>query len=349
MKTEAALLVQTGAPLVLAELEIPPLRPGQVLVEIAFSGACGTQVMEWRGDKGEDKWLPHCLGHEGTGVVLEAGGAVTKVKPGDKVVLSWIKGSGVEAGGAVYQWDGRKVNAGGVTTFQRHAVVSENRLTPLPATLAMDVAVLLGCAAPTGMGAVYNVLKAQPGDAVAVFGTGGIGLNAVMAAALVGAMPVIGIDPNPTRRALAKIYGATHVIDPSEADVLDEIRKIVPQGVDLAVEASGVPDAMAQAVNATRPQGGRAVVIGNARHGAALTLNPAVFNQGKSLLGTWGGDSVPDRDYGRFARLLGSGRFPVRNLLSKPYALEQADQALQDLAAGTIGRPLIDMSLRRTG
>ena len=348
MKTEAALLVQTGAPLVLAELEIPPLRPGQVLVEIAFSGACGTQVMEWRGDKGEDKWLPHCLGHEGTGVVLEAGGAVTKVKPGDKVVLSWIKGSGVEAGGAVYQWDGRTVNAGGVTTFQRHAVVSENRLTPLPATLAMDVAVLLGCAAPTGMGAVYNVLKAQPGDAVAVFGTGGIGLNAVMAAALVGAMPVIGIDPNPTRRALAKIDGATHVIDPSEADVLDEIRKIVPQGVDLAVEASGVPDAMAQAVNATRPQGGRAVVIGNARHGAALTLNPAVFNQGKSLLGTWGGDSVPDRDYGRFARLLGSGRFPVRNLLSKPYALEQADQALQDLAAGTIGRPLIDMSLRRT-
>jgi S-(hydroxymethyl)glutathione dehydrogenase/alcohol dehydrogenase len=161
-------------------------------------------------------------------------------------------------------------------------------------------------------------------------------------------MPVIGIDPNPTRRALAKIYGATHVIDPSEADVLDEIRKIVPQGVDLAVEASGVPDAMAQAVNATRPQGGRAVVIGNARHGAALTLNPAIFNQGKSLLGTWGGDSVPDRDYGRFARLLGSGRFPVRNLLSKPYALEAADQALQDLAAGTIGRPLIDMSLRRT-
>jgi S-(hydroxymethyl)glutathione dehydrogenase/alcohol dehydrogenase len=348
MKTEAALLVQTGAPLVLAELEIPTLRPGQVLVEIGFSGACGTQVMEWRGDKGEDKWLPHCLGHEGTGVVLEAGGAVTKVRPGDKVVLSWIKGSGVEAGGVVYQWDGRKVNAGGVTTFQRHAVVSENRLTPLPANLAMDVAVLLGCAAPTGMGAVYNVLKAQPGDAVAVFGTGGIGLNAVMAAALVGAMPVIGIDPNPTRRALAKIYGATHVIDPSEADVLDEIRKIVPQGVDLAVEASGVPDAMAQAVNATRPQGGRAVVIGNARHGAALTLDPAVFNQGKSLLGTWGGDSVPDRDYGRFARLLGSGRFPVRNLLSKPYALEQADQALQDLAAGTIGRPLIDMSLRRT-
>jgi S-(hydroxymethyl)glutathione dehydrogenase/alcohol dehydrogenase len=346
MKTTAALLVQTGAPLVLAEIDIPALKPGQVLVEIAYSGACGTQVMEWRGDKGEDKWVPHCLGHEGTGTVLETGSAVTKVRASDKVVLSWIRGSGIEAGGAVYMWGEKKVNAGGVTTFQRHAVVSENRLTLLPAELSMDLAVLLGCAAPTGMGAVYNVLKAQPGDAVAVFGTGGVGLHAVMAAALVGAMPVIAIDPNPTRRALAPLYGATHVIDPAATDVLTEIKKIVPQGVDIAVESSGAPTAMEMAVNATRQQGGRAVVIGNARQGAVLSLNPAVFNQGKSLMGTWGGDSIPDRDYGRYARLLGAGRFPVRNLLSKPYALEQADQALQDLASGTIGRPLIDMSLR---
>ena len=346
MKTQAALLVQTGQPLVLADIETPALKPGQVLVEIAYSGACGTQVMEWRGDKGEDKWVPHCLGHEGTGTVLETGSAITKVKPGDKVVLSWLKGSGIEAGGAVYDWDGKKVNSGGVTTFQRHAVVSENRLILLPSDLPMDVAVLLGCAAPTGMGAVYNVLKVQPGDSVAVFGTGGIGLNALMAAALAGAMPVIGIDPNPTRRALAKLYGATHVIDPSAGDVLAEIKKIMPQGVDLAVESSGVPAVMEQAVNATRQQGGRAVVIGNAKHGAVLQLNPGVFNQGKSLLGTWGGDSVPDRDYGRYGRLLSSGRFPVRDLLSKPYSLAQADQALQDLAAGKVGRPLIDMSLR---
>jgi len=346
MKTQAALLVRTGAPLVVADIDIPALKPGQVLVEIAYSGACGTQVMEWRGDKGEDKWVPHCLGHEGSGTVLETGSAVTKVKAGDQVVLSWIKGSGIEAGGAVYDWDGTKVNAGGVTTFQRHAVTSENRLTLLPGDLPMDVAVLLGCAAPTGMGAVYNVLKVAPGDAVAVFGAGGIGLHALMAAALAGAMPVIGIDPNPTRRALARIYGATHVIDPAEGDVLTEVRKIVPAGVDLAVESSGMPAVMEQAINAVRPQGGRAVVIGNARHGASLSLNPAVFNQGKSLLGTWGGDSVPDRDYGRFGRLLGSGRFQVRELLSKPYALAQADQALQDLAAGKVGRPLIDMSLR---
>src|SRR5258705_42545 len=172
MKTQAALLVQTGHPLVLAEIEIPALKPGQVLVEVAYSGACGTQVMEWRGDKGEDKWVPHCLGHEGTGTVLEIGSAVTKVKAVDKVVLSWIRG-----------------------------------------------------------------------------------------------------NPNPTRRALAQMYGATHVIDPSAHDVIAEIKKIVPQGVDFAVESSGVPAVMGQAVNATRQQGGRAVVIGNAKQGATLSLN----------------------------------------------------------------------------
>lgn len=345
MKTEAAILVETGKPLVLAELAIPAIKPGQVLVEIAYSGACGTQVMEWRGDKGEDKWLPHCLGHEATGTVLETGAAVTKVKPGDKVVLSWIKGSGIEAGGAVYEWEGKKVNAGGVTTFQRHAIVSENRLTLLAKELPMDVAVLLGCAAPTGMGAVFNVLKVQAGDSVAVFGTGGIGINAVMAAAFAGAGPIIGIDPSPTRRAFAKTYGATHVIDPAEGDVLAQIKAIVPAGVDLAVEASGIPVVMDQAINATRQQGGRAVVIGNAKYGAQLTLNPGVFNQGKSLMGTWGGDSVPDRDYPRFGKLLAAGRFPVCDLLSRPYSLAEADKALADLAAGTIGRPLIDMSL----
>ena len=167
MKTQAMLLVETGRPLEMAEITLPALKPGQVLVEIAFSGACGTQVMEARGFKGADKWVPHCLGHEGSGTVLECGSAVTKVKPGDKVVLSWIRCSGIEAGGAVYDWDGRRVNAGGVTTFQRHAVVSENRLTLLPADLPMEHAVLLGCAAPTGMGSVVNVLRVLPGESVA--------------------------------------------------------------------------------------------------------------------------------------------------------------------------------------
>jgi S-(hydroxymethyl)glutathione dehydrogenase/alcohol dehydrogenase len=344
MRTEAAILVETDRPLVMAELEIPPLRAGQVLVSIAYSGACGTQVAEWRGRKGEDKYLPHCLGHEGSGVVLETGPGVSKVKVDDQVVLSWIRGTGIEAGGAKYGWQDKTVNAGGVTTFQRHAVVSENRLTRLPENLPLDVAVLLGCAAPTGMGAVFNVTAVRPGESVAVFGTGGIGVNACMAASLTGGMPVIGIDPSATRRALALRFGATHVIDPAAGDVGAAVRAIVPGGVDVAIEASGIPEVMAEALRVVRAQGGRAVVIGNARHGAQLTLDPSLFNQGKSLHGTWGGDSVPDRDYVRFARLLGSGRFDPHELLSAPYPLESASQALEDLEAGRIGRPLIAMT-----
>jgi S-(hydroxymethyl)glutathione dehydrogenase/alcohol dehydrogenase len=195
------------------------------------------------------------------------------------------------------------------------------------------------------MGAVFNVSKVTAGDAVAVFGTGGIGLNACMAAAFAGAMPVIAVDLNPTRRALALRYGATHALDPASGDVVAEIRKLVPGGVDVAVEATGVPSVMANALASTRQQGGRAVVIGNARHGARLDLDPALFNQGKSLLGTWGGDSQPDRDYARFGRLLGAGRFDAAGLLSAPYALADADKALTDLEQGSVGRPLIDMSL----
>ncbi len=116
-------------------------------------------------------------------------------------------------------------------------------------------------------------------------------------------MPVIGVDLSPARRDLAMRCGATHVLDPAAEDVIAAIKKIAPGGVDLAVEATGAPSVMADAINATRAQGGRAVVIGNARHGATLSLNPSVFNQGKSLLGTWGGDSVPDRDYARFGAL----------------------------------------------
>ena len=345
MKTLAALLVETGHPLELAEIEIPVLKPGQVLVDIAYSGACGTQIMELRGLKGEDKWVPHCIGHEGSGTVLETGSSVTKVKAGDKVVLSWIKGEGIEAGGAVYQWGDRKVNAGGVTTFQKRAVVSENRLTHLPETMPMDVAVLLGCAAPTGMGAIYNVLQMQAGQSIAVFGVGGIGLNACLAAALGGAAYVICIDPSPTRRAMSKIFGATHVIDPDNENVAEQIKSILPTGVDLAVEATGLPQVMLQAVQCTRSQGGRAVVIGNAKSGAVLSLDPTLFNQGKSMMGTWGGDSLPDRDYPKYGRLLMSSKYPVKDLLSKPYSLMQANQALDDLATGIIGRPLIDMKL----
>jgi len=343
VKTEAAILVETGQPLEIGRLDIPKLRSGQCLVEIAFSGVCHTQILEARGRRGDDPWVPHCLGHEASGVVLETGPDVTRVETDDRVALSWIKGTGIDSGGSTYDWDGREVNAGPVTTFQRHAVVSENRLTRLPDDLEFERAILLGCALPTGLGAVLNVAKPAPGDTAVVFGAGGVGICVVMGAVVAGCDPVIALDMLPEKLELAKKFGATHGILAGEGDPVAAIHEICPDGADVALEAIGRPDVMARALDCVRHQGGRAVIIGNAPTGSTLMVDPWQFNQGKSLLGTWGGDSDPDRDYARYAALMTEGKIDVAPLLSDPYALEDINTVLDDLQAGRLGRPLIDM------
>jgi len=341
MKTTAAVLVETGHPLELAEIELPELKAGQALVEIAYSGICHTQLLEAAGARGADPFLPHCMGHEGTGRVLEIGPGVARVKPGERVVLSWIKASGNNVAGSVYRWGDRSVNAGAVTTFQRHAVVSENRLTPLAGDFDLGEAVMLGCALPTGVGAVINTANARAGESLAVFGCGGVGLCAIMGGVAAGCAPVIAIDPNPLRRELALSAGASEALDPAACDVLAELRKRFGSGVDIAVEASGIPAVMRQSLESVRNQGGRAVVIGNAPHGKTIEIDPRLFNDGKSLLGCWGGDVQPDRDFPRFIRLLAAGRIGAGAILSKPYRLEQINEAMSDFAQGRIGRPLI--------
>lgn len=346
MKTTAAILVQTGKPLELWDIEIPRLGRGQVLVEVLFSGACRTQVLEAWGLKGEDKWVPHCLGHEGVGRVLETGPEVSRVRSGDQVVLSWLKGAGIEAGGAKYACDGKTVNAGGVTTFQKMAVCSENRLSPLPPDVPAEHAIMLGCALPTGYGCVFNTGRAVPGESVAVFGAGGVGQSAIMTAVAMGLDPVIAIDISPEKRAMAKAFGAHIVIDPTAGDIVAAVKAATGgRGADLAVEATGQPSVMRLALDCVRPQGGRAVIAGNAKAGEELTISPGSLNQGKSLLGTWGGDCVPERDFPKLASLMVTGRIDVAPLLTDRYALTDINAALADLRDGRIGRPLIDMSL----
>lgn len=344
MKTTAAVLVELRKPLVLADLEIPILQPGQSLVEIACTGVCHTQLLEARGYRGEDRFLPHCLGHEGSGVVLETGPGVTKVKPGNRVILSWIKGSGMDVHGAHYRWDGRTVNSGAITTFGRHSVIGENRLTVCPDDLSFRDAAVVGCAVPTGMGVIFNAARPSPGDSLAVFGAGGIGLCAIAGAAAAGCSPILALDVRENKLPLARQMGATHTLPVHGPATVEDILKICPGGLDFAVEASGRPEAMLLALHSVRNQGGTAVVIGNARFGEVLTFDPKQLNLGKRLLGTWGGDNWPDRDFPRYCRLIRAGRLKVDLLLSAPYRLDQINAAFDDLEAGRVARPLIDMS-----
>jgi S-(hydroxymethyl)glutathione dehydrogenase/alcohol dehydrogenase len=345
MKTTAAVLLETGKPLVLADLEIPALKPGQTLVEIAYSGVCHTQLLECRGHRGEDRFLPHCLGHEGSGTVRDVGPGVNKVAPGDKVILSWMKGTGGNVPGTAYSMAGQTVNSGAITTFSHYSVISENRLTKIAEKLPLREAALLGCAVPTGLGSVINTAAIQAGQTVVVFGTGGVGLFAVAGAALSNAAKIIAVDILASKLELAKEMGATDTIDASQADSGTKIRELLPQGADIAIEATGNPQVMAQALSVVRQQGGKAVIIGNAKHGAMLQIDPQQLNQGKQLLGTWGGDNDPDHAFPKYIEFAASGKLQLAPLISKTYALGDVNTAIDDLEAGRTPRPLIDMSL----
>jgi len=342
MRTQAAILVDIDR-IVIDEIELPPLKPGQVLVEIKYSGICHTQLLEVRGHRGKDPYLPHCLGHEGSGIVVQVGEKVEKVKPGDAVILSWIKGSGANVAGSIFDWNGQKVNAGAITTFSRYSIISENRLTPIAKDFPLKEAALLGCAIPTGLGAVFNTARPRSGESLAVFGCGGIGLCAIKGASIAGCVPIIAVDINESKLETAKKMGATHCIDASKQDPVEAIQKICL--LDHAIEASGSPIAMNQAIRAVRSQGGAAVIIGNAKQGQHLTLDPKELNQGKKILGSWGGDNNPDLHYPRYCNLIRYGQLNPAPLTGKTYSLSQIDQALADLEQGNVLRPLIDMAL----
>jgi S-(hydroxymethyl)glutathione dehydrogenase / alcohol dehydrogenase len=175
---KAALLVELNQPLVIAEVELPDqLSFGQVLVKIHYSGICGSQINEIRGAKGEDKYLPHLLGHEGSGTVVAVGPGVKTVKPDDHVVLHWRPSDGLQADPPKYKWNGKPLNAGWITTFNEYGIVSENRLTPIPTMFDLRIAPLFGCAVTTGLGAVVNDAKLKIGESVVVFGVGGVGMK----------------------------------------------------------------------------------------------------------------------------------------------------------------------------
>src|SRR5580692_5064821 len=185
---KAAILAQSREPLIVDEITLPEtLGVGQVLVKVLYSTICGAQLNEIAAAKGIDRFLPHLLGHEASATVLETGPGVTTIKPGDTVVMHWRPSRGIQSPTPTYRWRGAKLNAGWVTTFNEYAIVSENRLTTIPADYDLRTAPLLGCAATTAVGIVNNDAKVKIGESVVVFGAGGVGLNVVQFAAMAGA------------------------------------------------------------------------------------------------------------------------------------------------------------------
>ncbi len=344
--TEAAVLYETGKPLRLETLELPELKPGQVLVDIAYSGVCHSQLNEARGLKGEDKFLPHTLGHEGSGTVLVAGDGVTKIKVGDHVVLTWIKSNGMDVPSTVYRVADRPVNSGAISTFMRRTITCESRLVPISEAIPLREAALLGCAIPTGAGIVLNTMNLQEGDTIAVFGTGGIGLSAILASGLRNASRIIAIDVFDHKLEQAVQLGATHSINAQKHDPVTAVREITGgQGADYTIESAGKREVMEQAFKSVRDSGGLCVLAGNLPHGEQISLDPFDLIRGKRIMGSWGGETRPDRDIPYYVDQYLSGKLNLEALLTHSYRLNEINRALEDLENGKIGRALIDMSL----
>ena len=320
------------------------LAVGQVLVKIHFSGICGSQLGEIDGVKGPDQFLPHLLGHEGSGTVISTGPGVRHVTEGQKVVLHWRKSLGIEAQPPAYTWKARKVNAGWVTTFNEYAIVAENRLTPIPDDSDMEVAVLFGCAVTTGFGVVSNNARLKIGELVVIFGAGGIGLNIVQAAALTSAYPIIAVDLHNGRLDLAKKLGATHTINAREQDARAEIVHMLGQDfLDVFIDNTGSSDIIQMGYELTHPQG-RVVLVGVPRKGQNISIYSLPLHFGKQIAGSHGGEAIPQIDIPRYHRLYREGRFSLKALLTRTFNLGQVNEAIAGMREGSIsGRCIISM------
>jgi S-(hydroxymethyl)glutathione dehydrogenase/alcohol dehydrogenase len=343
MTIRAAILTRQHAPLELAEIESPErLRFGQVLVQVHYSGLCGSQINEIDGTKGPDPFLPHLLGHEGCGTVLETGDGVTAVKTGDRVVMHWRPGRGIRSETPTYRRSGQAVNAGWVTTFNSHAIVSENRLTPVPPDLDPRLAPLLGCAVTTAMGVINNDARVKIGQSVVVLGVGGVGLCIVQAARLVSAYPIVAVDVVPGKLAIAERFGASHGIDSrATADLDRAIRDIVgPAGADVIVETTGHPRVIEAAYELTQPKG-RTVLVGVPRKGDNISIYSLPLHHKKVLAGSEGGDAAPHDDIPRYVRLIQAGRLSLDGLVTHELRLEDINDAIALARSGQAGRVLI--------
>ena len=347
-RMKAAILVENHRSLEVAEIGLPEeLGYGQVLVKVHYSGICGSQLNEIDAVKGPDKFLPHLLGHEGSGTVIAVGPGVKRLATGQRVVMHWRESGGIQSETPAYSWGGRRVNAGWVTTFNEYAIVSENRLTPISDDVDLRLAPLFGCAVTTAMGVINNDAQAKIGQSVVVFGVGGVGLNIVQAAHLVSAHPVIGIDLVEMKLELAKRFGATHTLKASAgADMRGAIRAIVgTAGADVVIDTTGNPRVIEQAYELTHADG-RTVLVGVPKQGDVVSLYTLPLHFKKVLKGSHGGSARPDVDIPRYVRLMQAGRLRLDGYVTHEFSLDRINEAIDLVRRGTAGRCLIAMEPR---
>ena len=331
---KAAVLEELNQPLTLREVGLTELRFGQVLVKVLVSGLCGAQLHEIKGHKGNGKFLPHLMGHEGCGIVEGVGIGVTTVKPGDKVVMHWRPGSGVESPFPSYTLDGKTISSGKVTTLSEFSIVSENRVTKIDFKTPSVLAAMLGCSLTTALGIIDNECELKFGESVAIIGCGGVGLNLIQAAKMKSASPIYGVDVNQNMFDLSTQLGADCFV--YDIDYL-------PSKCDVIIDTTGVPDVISKAFERLKP-GGRLILVGQPAPDRIVCLPNAVSmfdGSGKSIRATQGGRTDPEKDIPRYINLALKGLLDYETLHTHTFSLDEVNEAFDLLRSGNAGRIMV--------
>ena len=338
----AAVLVAPNSPLEIMELRFPELKDGQVLVRNIASGICRSQLMEAKGKRGEDKWLPHLLGHEGVGVVEKIGPQVTKVKIGEKVIVGWIVGQGFNSVAPQFSTaTGIRINSGGATTFSEYSVVSENRVYSAPEGFRDDFLPLFGCALLTGGGMALNYFDEILHKKLLVLGFGGVGSSAAVVLDSFNGTSMVILDESEARRNQALLMGFNNVYSIKEFESINQNNS--NEKFDLCVESAGTTGTIELGFSLLNKTG-TLVFASHPESGARISLDPFELINGKLIFGSFGGGSKPDEDIKIISKLLQESHLNLKYMLGDVFTLEDVNQALEQLEMGRPGRPLIRMS-----
>lgn len=345
--TKAAVLEKLNKPLSLLEISLPEkLEYGQVLVQVMYSGICGSQIGEIEGVKGNDNFLPHLLGHEGCGQILEVGEGVTKFEKNDMVVLHWRKGDGINSQTPKYKYlnKNKVINAGWVTTFNDFAVISENRLTKISNDDNFITAPLLGCAITTGFGVIDNDADLKIGQSVVIFGSGGLGLSMIQAAKLKGAFPIIAVDIFDERLDLAKFHGADVLINSKNVENISNSITEISESIDVFIDNTGnvkVIELGYEIINKT----GKVILVGVPKHNEKISINTLPLHFGKKIIGSEGGSSNPSEDIPKYLKLMKQGSLDVTKQVTQICPLADINDAISDMKNGKAkGRIIIELN-----
>ena len=341
-KSKGAILIGNKKPLIIDDFYFPEkLFQGQVLIELIYSGVCGSQIGEIDGIKGKDKYLPHLLGHEGIGYVLEKHKSVNKVKVGDKVLLHWMPSIGKDAETPKYIWRNKILNAGRITTFNNHAILSENRITKVKNSSEDLDNIMLGCTASTALGTTLKLVNLRKDHSIAVSGCGILGLYIIKILNFLKITQIIAIDIRNEKLAEAKKSGATHIINSKIKTIDKEILKITKKGADFFFECSGNIEVINKGFNSLN-QKGTQIFIGVPPFQKKAEFNTLEINLGKKLIGSKGGDFNPDKDYLKFLKLVKLKKLNHRNFITHKIKLNQLNDMIYEMRSRkVIGKPII--------